>query len=121
MEPSDKPEAATLLDKIVAVLDKAQRSAVRHPKLLESLKELHDATEVVAFFEAFMQPLCAALVVYKREPAAERVMEFVAKFAASVAPLELAPSPAPCDEEIVGKTGHSLSLYCSIRALKELS
>jgi len=90
-----------LQNKIVEALDKAQSSVVYHPKLLKSLKTLHDKTEAVVFFEAFIQPLCAALVVYKREPVVERVLDFVAKFAASVAPL--APAQPEEEEEWIGK------------------
>ena len=101
MEPSSLPEEVSALrGQLVELLDQAQRSAVHHPRLLESLRALHATADVVTFFEAFMGPLSAALVVDKREPAAERVMEFVAKFTASLAPLApSSPSPSPDDQE----------------------
>lgn len=81
---------------IIEILDEAQTSTVHHPKLLKSLKSLHDEADLVQFFEAFIQPLCAALVIVKKQPVVERVLEFVAKFSASIAPLD--PSPREDDE-----------------------
>lgn len=89
-----------LRNSIIEILDKAQTSTVHHPKLLKSLKSLHDETDLVQFFEAFIQPLCAALVIVRKEPAVERVLEFVAKFSASVAPLDASPGEY---EEVVGE------------------
>ena len=92
---SPHSQAMTLRDKIIETLDKAQCTVMHHPKLLKSMKALHDAAETMAFFEAFIHPLTAALVVFKREPAVERVMEFVAKLAAATLELE--------EEEVIGK------------------
>ena len=94
-------------DGIIETLDKAQNSAVHHSKLLKSLKTLHDATDLDGFFDAFVTPLCAALVIAKKAPVVERVLDFVAKFAASVAPLNLASEQE--DEDV--KSGNSARMY----------
>ena len=70
------------------VLDKAQTSTVHHAELVKTLRALHDQTDLEEFFEAFLASLRAALVIVRKEPAAERVLDFVARFAASVAPAE---------------------------------
>lgn len=72
---------------IIEALDKAQDSTVHHSRLLKSLRALHDQTGLEEFLEAFVTPLRVALVVVKKEPVVDRVLEFVAKFAVSVAPL----------------------------------
>ena len=69
------------------MLDKAQTSTVHHAELVKTLRALHDKTELEEFLEAFVAPLCGAIV--PNGPAVERVLDFVARFAASVmAPLE---------------------------------
>ena len=95
---------------IIEVLDKAQDSTVHHPRLLKSLRALHDQTDLEEFLEAFVTPLCAALVVVKKEPVVERVLEFVAKFAASVAPLN--PTLQDDGEERVGEVVCPLHIIC---------
>ena len=95
---------------IIEVLDKAQDSTVHHPRLLKSLRALHDQTDLEEFLEAFVTPLCAALVVVKKEPVVERVLEFVAKFAASVAPLD--PTLQDDGEERVGEAVCPLHIAC---------
>ena len=58
-----------------------------------------------AFWEEFLQHLKFSLIVYKREPAVERTIEFVSRFATSVAEkddkvsckvLGLQNNPSPC-------------------------
>lgn len=104
-----------LKNSIIEILDKAQTSTVHHPKLLKSLKSLHDETDLVQFFEAFIQPLCAALVIVKKQPVVERVLEFVAKFSASTAPLE--PSPREDEESELSDRStiviSQLPFYCT--------
>ena len=101
-----------LVDSITEALDKAQSSVVHHPKLIKSLKTLHDQSVLVEFFEAFVQPLMAALVIFKKEPVVERVLEFVAKFSASVTPLDPAPGG---DEELIGEGRALHAVYvCSV-------
>lgn len=95
-----------LRSSIIETLDKAQNSTVHHPKLLKSLKSIHDDTDLVQFFEAFIQPLCAVLVIFKKEPVVERVLDFVAKFSASVAPLD--PSPREEEDVIISEGQHHL-------------
>lgn len=97
---------------IIEILEKAQASTVHHPKLLKSLKSLHDETDLVEFFEAFIQPLGAALVIVKKLPAVERVLEFVAKFSASTAPLHSSPRE---DEESELSDRSTIYLHLSRR------
>ena len=75
----------TLQEDIVRLLDNAQSSLHHHQKLLKSFRELYDAHDPIIFFEAFIAPFTNVLPVYKREPAVERVVDFVTKFATSVA------------------------------------
>ena len=75
---------------------------MHHAKLLKTLRALHDATDLHQFLEEFLGPLHVALVVARKEPAVERVLDFVAKFAGSVAPLETTAAAA---EEEEGATG----------------
>ena len=94
-------QPSALRSSIIECFDKAQTSTVHHPKQLKSLASLHDEADLAPFFEAFVDPLCAALVVGRKEPAVERALDFVAKFAACVAPLDSAP--ASDGEEVVGE------------------
>ncbi|CAI8041284.1 Condensin complex subunit 3 [Geodia barretti] len=87
---------------IIAVLDKAQTSTVTHAKLIKTLRPLHDQTDLYEFLEAFVTPLRAALVVVRKEPAVERVLDFAAKFAASVAPLESTAASGEEEEDAAG-------------------
>lgn len=70
---------------IIGLLDNAQSSLHHHQKLLKAFRALHDRHDPITFFEAFFAPFTNVLLVYKREPAVERVVDFVTKFAASVA------------------------------------
>jgi hypothetical protein len=74
---------------IIQILNDSQSSLHNHQKLLRKLKALYEQHQNVEdFFETFFLPFTNALVVYKREPAVERVIDFVAKFAVSTAPIE---------------------------------
>ena len=64
---------AGLKSEIIQILDKAQTSILHHPKLLKSLKTLHDENEREEFLEAFISPFRAALLIVKKAPAVERV------------------------------------------------
>ncbi len=76
---------ATLSDEIVKILAEAQSSIQCHQRLLKNLQALHDqhSDELEEFFDAYFKPLSNALVVFKREPSVQRVIEFTAKFAIS--------------------------------------
>ena len=76
----------SLSEEIIKVLSESQNNVHSHQKLLNSLAKLHEKNELELFFEKFFKPFSKVLVVYKREPAALRVIEFVAKFAISTAP-----------------------------------
>lgn len=68
-------------DSVRSVFEQAQRSFQQH-KLLVDLKKLHDKSSPDEFLESFLLHLKNAMVVFNREPAVERVIEFVAKYAA---------------------------------------
>ena len=76
----------TLSESIIQVLSEAQSSLHHHHRLLKTLKVQQDRHGVAELFQAFFQLFSNVLVVYKREPAVERVIDFVAKYAVSVAP-----------------------------------
>ena len=72
---------------IIQILNDSQSSLHNHQKLLRKLKAFYEQHQNVEdFFETFFLPFTNALVVYKREPAVERVIDFIAKFAISTAP-----------------------------------
>ena len=79
----------SLTEIITKVLSECQSSLSCHQRLLKSLTAVYKKEEDSAvFFEAFFTPFSNVLVVFKREPAVERVIEFVAKFAVLTAPRE---------------------------------
>lgn len=67
-------------DSVRSVFEEAQRS-FQHRKLLTELKKLHDKSSSDEFLESFLEHLKHAMLVFNREPAVERVIEFVAKYA----------------------------------------
>uniref|UniRef100_A0A1X7VDM6 Nuclear condensin complex subunit 3 C-terminal domain-containing protein n=1 Tax=Amphimedon queenslandica TaxID=400682 RepID=A0A1X7VDM6_AMPQE len=83
-----------LHSQILKHLTEAQNGLHLHQKLIKSLNNLlvaEDETSpsssprVKQFFKAFLPMLRNSLLVLKREPAVERLIEFVAKFSVSVA------------------------------------
>ena len=80
--------ATSLREKIILNLDEAQSGMHHHQKLLKSLKALYGKHDSKEFFEAFYPPFSNVLLAHKNEPAADRLVDFVAKFAASVTPTE---------------------------------
>lgn len=67
---------------IIRGLDDAQNSAASHSKLANTLYTLYEKTQdPKVFFKAFFPPFSNVLLVYKREPSAERVVSFVSNFA----------------------------------------
>lgn len=78
-----------LKESIIEVLSDSQSSLHNHQKLVKKLKAVHDKCgDLEEFFQTFFPPFTNALVVYKREPAVERVVDFVAKFAVATAPAQ---------------------------------
>lgn len=63
------------------------------PVINDILPVLHQMEDKTMFHEEFVHYLKYAMIVYKREPAVENVMEFVARFAASF------QSPPKTEEE----------------------
>lgn len=67
---------------IIRCLDDAQNSVASHSKLATTLYTLYEKTQdAKVFFKLFFPPFSNVLLVYKREPAAERVVSFVSSFA----------------------------------------
>ncbi|KAM4595103.1 condensin complex subunit 3 [Fundulus diaphanus] len=67
---------------------RAQKGHNNRAKLVASLKSRYNRLEdKTLFHEEFVHYLKYAMIVYKREPAVENVIEFVAKFATSFQPL----------------------------------
>ena len=65
---------------ILRAFDDAQRSFASHPKHVAQMRAAYEA-DAQAFFEHFVAECGRVLVVYKREPAVERLVDFVAMFA----------------------------------------
>lgn len=76
---------------VAAAFNDAQRSAATHRRASRALVAAH-AADPRAFLDAFLHALNRALVVFAREPAVERVVAFVATFAAQRS--EAAAGPA---------------------------
>nr|XP_028599159.1 condensin complex subunit 3 isoform X2 [Podarcis muralis] len=69
---------------IKETFEKAQKAHQNHAKLVASLKHMYnELQDKISFHEEFVQYLKFALIVYKREPAVEQVINFVAKFVVS--------------------------------------
>ncbi len=85
----------SLSEEIVAVLKESQSNVHSHQRLLKTLRGLHDkhTDDLEGFFEAYFKPFSNALVVFKREAAAQRVIELTAKFAISTAQQESGKHP----------------------------
>ncbi|XP_008109506.1 condensin complex subunit 3 isoform X2 [Anolis carolinensis] len=75
---------------IKEAFQQTQKPHQNHAKLVTSLKQTYDELqEKSGFHEEFVHYLKYALIIYKREPAVEKVINFVAKFVASLyEPLE---------------------------------
>ena len=81
--------ASQLSDSIVGILDGVQSSVANRPKLLITFRTLYEKTgDIAGFFNAFFPPFSNVLLVYKREPAVERVVSFVTSFAIKTAQKE---------------------------------
>ena len=79
--------ASKLQEATIRVLDEAQTSIAGHPKLLATVTSLYERTGGAAtFFNTFFPVFSNVLLVYKRELAAERVVEFISKFVVSLSP-----------------------------------
>ena len=73
-----------LQEKIVEVFSDAQVGLQHHQKLLKSLKKVYqDGTNDDEFLSVFIDLLKHAFVVFKREPAVDRLISFAGYFVAS--------------------------------------
>ena len=73
-----------LREKIVEVFSDAQVGLQHHQKLLKSLKKVNeDGTSQDEFLSVFIDLLKHAFVVFKREPAVDRLISFAGYFVAS--------------------------------------
>lgn len=64
-----------------SIFEEAQRGIQHHKKLLTELKKHHDSSSQDEFQESFLWHLKHAMVVFNREPAVERVIDFAVKYA----------------------------------------
>jgi len=70
--------------KVVDAFNSAQRSVATHPKAIAALVQTYRAcSDQTDFVDEFLNCFNHALLVFKREPAAERIVEFACKFAAA--------------------------------------
>ncbi|XP_078799572.1 condensin complex subunit 3-like isoform X1 [Oryzias latipes] len=82
---------------IKEAFQRAQKGHNNKAKLLASLKSRYNKLEdKTPFHEEFIRCLKYAMIVYKREPAVENVIEFVAKFATS---FQSPPKPEGEDQQ----------------------
>ncbi|KAL4231186.1 hypothetical protein ACF0H5_008768 [Mactra antiquata] len=66
------------------VLNQSQTGMQSHGKLMKTLHKIYDKTEFTAFWSEFSHYIKYPMVVFKREPAVERVIDFVANFVTSL-------------------------------------
>jgi hypothetical protein len=78
--PAAAPPSSAAHALILRAFDDAQRSFASHPKHVAQMRAAF-AADAQAFFEAFVAECSRVLLVYKREPAVERLVDFVAMFA----------------------------------------
>jgi len=77
-------EGQRLRDEIIAVFSDAQVGVHHHQKLRKSLKKVYDEGKTESeFLEVFVDLLKHAFVVFKREPAVDRLINFAGYFVAN--------------------------------------
>ncbi|XP_028939105.1 condensin complex subunit 3 [Ornithorhynchus anatinus] len=76
-------EAEKQLSKIKETFQLAQQPHQNHAKLMAALSQTYNTVDRAVFHEEFIRHLKYAMIIYKREPAVERVIDFVASFANS--------------------------------------
>ena len=74
----------SLTEGIITILDEIQNGLYKYQKSLKSMRTLYDQHGLDACFQAFFAPFSNVLLVYKREPAVDRVVDFACKFAIAV-------------------------------------
>lgn len=74
------PPPAPLQPQIEAIFNDAQQSLAKHRRCAERLRALQRKADARAFAEALFACIACVLPIFKREPAAERVVEFVVRF-----------------------------------------
>ncbi|XP_071089919.1 condensin complex subunit 3-like isoform X1 [Haliotis cracherodii] len=70
---------------LVDVFDQCQDGMQCHNRLLKSIAKIYQSMEFDAFWTEFVHYLKYSMIVFKREAAVERTIDFVAKFVASTA------------------------------------
>eukprot|EP00049_Salpingoeca_infusionum_P015378 m.298881 g.298881 ORF g.298881 m.298881 type:complete len:382 (+) comp15866_c0_seq10:34-1179(+) len=87
-----------------ALFDKAQRNAATHAKALDAMLVLYskhaEVEEDMPFFGQFIDMFNRALIVFKREPAVERTIDFCVQFVARVADSEAETAEDQASSEI---------------------
>ncbi|CAH1784611.1 unnamed protein product, partial [Owenia fusiformis] len=66
------------------IFTECQRGLQSHGKLIKSLKKIYDSMNLDDFWNEFQGLLKYSMIVFKREPAVERTLDFVAKFTTSL-------------------------------------
>lgn len=106
--------AAAVLPEIEAVFDAAQRSTANHSKGVVSLQALRKSVGTEKFNEQLIGMVNFLLPVFRREPAVERCVDFVVRFAST--PDAGEPSATDFDAEVPSDVtlnaliGHFLSV-----------
>ncbi|XP_041369483.1 condensin complex subunit 3-like isoform X2 [Gigantopelta aegis] len=83
------------------VFDQCQTGMQGHNKLHTALWKLHDSMPFDDFWKSFLHHLKYSMIVFNREPAVERTLDFVAKFVTS--PPTAAPSTNKEDDALTGE------------------
>lgn len=80
-----------------SVFEEAQRGFQHHGKLIRALKRIQNGfSSAEEFLTSFIDHLRHAMIVFKREPAVERIIEFVAKYSTSNVHYEAAKEKVGC-------------------------
>ncbi|XP_060066514.1 condensin complex subunit 3-like [Ylistrum balloti] len=70
------------------IFNQCQNSMQGHGQLIKSLQELYSQTEFAAFWSEFNLLMKYSMLVFTREPAVERTIDFITKFITSIEPEE---------------------------------
>lgn len=73
------------MDSVFVAFDECQRSFAVHAHWISSLRALY-MKDHLAFIEAFVSAVNRVLLIFKREPSVERLVEFISHFATDPAP-----------------------------------
>ncbi|XP_033756629.1 LOW QUALITY PROTEIN: condensin complex subunit 3-like [Pecten maximus] len=72
------------------IFNQCQNSMQGHGQLIKSLQKVYKQTEFTAFWSEFNMLMRYSMMVFTREPAVERTIDFITKFITSIEPEETA-------------------------------